>query len=174
MAFTINKVSSKGRSLESLPKEYDLLGIIEYNLLRVLSTSRFNARVERHSNKITIHDVRLKEKKDYCGNHPFACPVRPFETKHKKLKYLEGADWVGFNDMVNDVLDSLEVAANVQSSLVIIRKGNKRAVRYWGHATNFFNNEWNKDTGDFENWIGRKAPRSQFPEGTPGIAEYLI
>lgn len=148
---------------------------IEVELQKILAKSRFVALVENSGNKIAIRNVRLKTNKDYCGNHPFACPVRPWgENKHKKLNFLEGADWVAFNDMVNDVLDKLEVSANVASSLVIIRKGEKRCVNYGGHALNEFNNEWNRNGENYENWIGRQAKRSKFPEGTPGIAEYLV
>ncbi len=86
MAFTIKNIS--GASMDLIVK----------NLTQIFDQSRFVARIETRSNKITIHDVRLKEKKDYCGNHPFACPVRGFERPHKKYKYLEGADWVAFND----------------------------------------------------------------------------
>lgn len=134
---------------------------------------RFTARVEHHRNKVTIHDVRLTYKKDYCGNHPLPCPVRPGpHKKHKRLDYLEGADWVGFNDLLNDVLDSLGVVCDAGSSLVIIRKSGERCTYYDAQATpNGIDNEWLKDSGQFENHIGTNAPVSAaYPEGTPGFA----
>ena len=94
--------------------------------------SRFTARIENHLSNITIHDIRLIQSKDYCGNHPLPCPVRPWQPHkdHIHSRCLEGADWVAFNDMLNDVLDKLQVSANVASSLVIIRKGVMRCVQY--------------------------------------------
>lgn len=164
MAFTIKNILSTEIPIQKI-----------YNdLIHILTLSRFTARIESNHNKITIHNVRLKQSKHYCGNHPFACPVRPFEKPHKKLIYLEGADWVAFNDMINDVLDRLFISADVRSSLVIIRKDKRRCVYYWGHLLNAFNNEWNKEGEFYEDWMGRKAPRSRFPKGTPGIPEYLM
>ena len=72
-----------------------------------------------------------------------------------------------------DVLDKLQVSANVASSLVIIRKGVMRCVQYGSRVlSNGIENEWVRDSECFENWIGRKALRSNYPPGTPGIAEY--
>jgi hypothetical protein len=164
MAFEIKKVSGA-----SLPE-------IESALVRAFGMSRFIGRVERHNSKITIHDVRLREKKDYCGNHPNACPVRFGGPRpHKKMKYLEGADWVGFNDMINDVLDSLSVSANVGSSLCIIRKGLMRRMRYVGHFLgNGIDREWNKDDTRYESYIRKGHPPTDYPQDTPGIAEWRI
>ncbi len=165
MAFVIKNIISIGVSTEKIGAELE----------KILTKSRFTALVEISGDKVKIRNVRLKQNKDYCGNHPFACPVRPWgNEKHKKLNYLEGADWVAFNDMINDVLDNLGVSADVASSLVVIRKGEKRCVNYGGHALNKFNNEWNKEGEKYENWIGKKAGRSKYPIGTPGIPEYLI
>ncbi len=165
MAFVIKNIIGTGVSTEKIGAELE----------KILTKSRFTALVEISGDKVKIRNVRLKQNKDYCGNHPFTCPIRPWgNEKHKKLNYLEGADWVGFNDMVNDVLDKLNVSADVASSLVKIRKGEIRAVEYWGHALNPFNNEWNKEGEEFQNLLGKKAPRSKYPEGTPGIAEYIL
>lgn len=141
------------------------------------SNSRFTARIETPRNKVTIHDVRLINKKDYCGNHPFACPVRPYQPHkpHKHTKHLEGADWVAFNDMINDVLDAMNVSANVASSLCIIRKGEKRRVEYDGHKLgNGIDSEWNRDSMEYEDRRGKVSARSEYPQGTPGIPEYLL
>jgi hypothetical protein len=142
---------------------------------QALSISRFMANVEELPNKVKISNVRLKKSKHYCGNHPLSCPVRPGGPRpHKHMKYLEGADWVAFNDMINDILDSAGVSANVASSHVIIRKGAKRCIEYISRRIGMYDNEWVKDSGCFENRIGKKSGRSEYPPGTPGIAEYLL
>jgi len=166
MAFVIKNIIGTGVSTEKIGAELE----------KILTKSRFTALVEISGDKVKIRNVRLKQNKDYCGNHPFTCPIRPWgNEKHKKLNYLEGADWVAFNDMVNDVLDDLGVSADVASSLVVIRKGEKRCVNYGGHLlSNKIDNEWNKEGEKYENWIGKKAERSKFPIGTPGIPAYLI
>jgi hypothetical protein len=140
---------------------------------RALAVSRFVADVRTAKNKISVHGVRLLEKKHYCGNHPLPCPVRPFPKRHVKSDCLEGADWVAFNDMLNDVLDSLEVDADAGSSLVTIRKGEERCTYYDAQRLpNGIDNEWRRNSGQFENRIGQKSERSGYPEGTPGIPEW--
>lgn len=146
-------------------------------ILKVEAKSRFIFTMETTNNftRIKISNVRLRESKHYCGNHPLPCPVRPFPTRHIHSKCLEGADWVAFNDMLNDVLDKLKVSADVASSLVIIRKGLERCTCYEAQAIpNSIDNEWVKDSGMFSNWIERKESKmSAYPNGTPGVPEYL-
>ena len=157
MAFTLKNII--GADLEFLRNKLE----------RALSSSRFSATIKSYNTKLTIHDVRLKQSKDYCGNHPFSCPVRQFERPHKKYNYLEGADWVVFNDLINDILDLHGISANVASSLVVIRKGRKRCIKYWGHKLgNGIDSQWDKE-GKYEDYVGKKVGRSEFPEGTPGI-----
>jgi hypothetical protein len=69
-------------------------------------------------------------KKGYCGNH--AGPCRNTGKKHRKMNYLEGLDWVFFNDMVNDALDSIQHCGDVESSVCKIRKGICRRMLYYG------------------------------------------
>lgn len=139
-----------------------------------ISTSRFTAKVdirwsrsEKGRSEIVIEEVRLREKKGYCGNHPGACVV---PRKHKKMNYLEGVDWVEWNDMLNDIMDEHHADADAASSHVIIRKGKKRCVSYTDHFLNAatLHRDWDKDSGQFEDWCGRIAKRSLYPEGTPG------
>lgn len=131
---------------------------------------RFTACVSTLPKRVEIREVRLTYNKDYCGNHPFACPVRPGGHRaHKKLKYLEGSDWVGFNDLLNDVLDSLRVICDAASSHVIIRKAGARCMRYDGQP-NGIGNEWIKDSGVFKNCMGIQNIQARFPSGTPGFA----
>lgn len=119
--------------------------------------------------EIDIVNVRLRSKKEYCGNHSGPCPVRfgP-ERKHRRAYFLEGADWVEFNDLVNDVLDQLQANANVYTSVCWLRKGKRRRTEY-GEGSRF-NGEWAKhaDETDYIDYCGREAPPSEFPSGTPG------
>lgn len=167
MAFVIKNISTKS-----------LNGV--RNLVRAIHAagekSRFtftNETTHNHT-RIKIGTVRLRDAKDYCGNHPLPCPVRPGGHRpHKRLNYLEGADWVAFNDMLNDVLDKMKISADVASSLVIIRKGQERCVYYDSRPfPNGIDNEWVKDSRQFENRIGKKSKRSEYPPGTPGIPEW--
>lgn len=148
---------------------------IAYALENALARSRFTATVERNiTSKVSIHNVRLRQKKYYCGNHPYACPVHPGgERPHKRLNYLEGADWVGFNDMINDVLDELGCVADVASSLCIIRKGERRRTEYHGHTVGN-GSEWDKNTSCnfYVDCRGMVPPKTEFPIDTPGLAEW--
>lgn len=154
------------------------IGKLFMAIRKVALRSRFNfyAGTTHDMKRIEIGKVRLRVAKDYCGNHPLPCPVRPWQPHqaHKKLTYLEGADWVAFNDMLNDVLDKLKVSADVASSHVIIRKGYARCVEYDAQIRpNGIDAEWTKDSNMFANYTGQIAPRAGYPNGTPGIPEYL-
>lgn len=138
--------------------------------------SRFRVReIERQGDKVLkIREVRLKESKPYCGSHPNACDIEG----GRKGPWLEGADWVEFNDRLNDVLDRYDVNAYVRSSICILRKGTRRRVYYGSYLGNAFRNEyqWNKDEPDecYEDWCGKIAPASEFPFGTPGTYERVM
>jgi hypothetical protein len=180
VAFIINKITS-GQQVPDI----------------ALAVSRFRAEVATpRKGTISIRTVRLTYKKDYCGNHPLPCPVRPGpHRKHPVNCLLEGADWVAFNDMVNDVLDQLGVVCNCASSHVIIRKAGARCVKYTAHRLgNGIDNEWDKDSGEFAYHVKHtpiattfnpvnvivdgidrgqvvdEAPRAEYPAGTPGFA----
>lgn len=114
--------------------------------------------------------IRLADAKEYCGNHPCACEIG--NPKHRHGRYLEGADWVEFNDRLNNVLDAMGVSANVESAVCVVRKGMLRRIVYReGHRPLAGNYEWDKCglPEHYGNYVGREAPRSEFPEGTPGI-----
>lgn len=164
MAFTIKKIEGANTNL------------IELQLCKALAQSRFVASITNTGTALKFSKIRLKQSKDYCGNHPYACPVRPGGPKpHIHSKCLEGADWVAFNDMLNDVLDALNVSANVASSLCIVRKGALRRVEYHGHKLgNGIDSEWNRDADaeNYQDWRGRIAARSTFPQDTPGIDQW--
>lgn len=149
------------------------------NLLRdILEVSRFSADVSvqdtRVSQVVRIVNVRLRQGKAHCGNHPNACEnggTREEEQPHRKSKYLEGADWVEFHDLVNDLLDRLHLSARFESSQMIMRIDCERRT-YYGSIRPPFGQGWiwdkKGDSDDFQNFCGESAPDSTFPEGTPG------
>lgn len=135
-----------------------------------LFASRFSASMTEEGNRtIKISNVRLRQSKPYCGNHPNACEIGGVD---KKARFLEGADWVEFNDLLNDVLDKMGVDANVSSVSCVIRKGTMRRIHYGSHRL-FNQMQWVKDGDpeDYQGYVGCEfpAPASTFPEGTPGI-----
>lgn len=141
-----------------------------------IANSRFTAEVEPRRRAVKILQVRLRKKKMYCGNHPKACEAIG-GAPHCRRDYLEGADWVEFNDLVNDVLDMLNVECSVTTAVCILRKGRRRRCTYESNHQ-FFNGTWawDKDGPDFHytdncgNEEGDKV-LSEFPFGTPGIDE---
>lgn len=141
-----------------------------------IANSRFTAEVEPRRRAVKILQVRLRKKKLYCGNHPKACE-RAVHGKHKRLDYLEGADWVEFNDMINDVLDMLNVECSVTTAVCILRKGRRRRVQYDANTQQADGNwAWDKDGPDFhytDNCGNGEFDKvlSKFPFGTPGIDE---
>jgi hypothetical protein len=117
---------------------------------------------------IKIRMIRLKQNKPYCGNHPNACEFN-VGGKHRRGTWLEGLDWVEFNDLINDLLDEMNVSANVKTAVCILRKGTKRRTYYGSHRQgNFW--AWNMDEQDchYTDYCGREAPISECPYGTPG------
>lgn len=163
------------------------VGMVASALEKMNDNTRFNMKVEVTGRSvIQLRSIRLKESKVYCGSHPFACDI----AGGRRAVYLEGADWVEFNDRVNDVLDYLCVSANVRSAVCIIRKDTRRRLAYNGHWLVGFDRqgtrtvkvfsdyptgmhphpEWKMDEPDdnYDDWCGDYAPNSWFPEGTPG------
>lgn len=139
-----------------------------------IANSRFTAEVDPGRRKVTIRKVRLLKKKLYCGNHPKACEL-VIHGKHKRLDFLEGADWVEFNDLVNDVLDRMDVECHVESAVCIVRKGRRRRVEYDANVQQANGNwQWDKDGPDYhyaDNCGSTEENQmiSTFPFGTPGI-----
>lgn len=78
---------------------------------------------------IELRMIRLQTPKPYCGNHPGPC--RLTGMKKRRSTCLEWEDWIAFNDLINDVLDSNSVTADVKSLKNFrIRLGEKRRVAY--------------------------------------------
>ncbi len=122
---------------------------------------------------VKIEQVRLRVGKEFCGNHPAACEVG--NPTHRKGAYLEGADWVQFNDELNNILDRMGVSARVESAQVILRKGPLRRTHY-GHRypSAGRNAEWKRGSDrewDWQNhrYAKKNLPVSTFDEGTPGM-----
>lgn len=121
---------------------------------------------------VDIWRVRLRAPKEFCGNHPAACEIG--NPHHRKGRYLEGADWVQFNDELNNILDRMGVSARVESVLVILRKGSLRRTHYsHGYPSSGRNAQWKKDSDREEDWGDCMdtilRPVSTFDEGTPGV-----
>ena len=149
-----------------------------------LATSRFTCKIKSTGFRfINISLVRLKTAKPYCGNHAKACEQEQQGdcSAHAKRKFLEGADWVEFNDMVNDVLDAVGCNALAASSLVEIRQAKKRRTVYEATFSRgirgMANFEWVWDMrgtpAHYQDRRGMSSPASTFPEGTPGIYESI-
>lgn len=134
-------------------------------------TDYFTVEIEQTDfNKLKLKNVRLKEKRPYCGNHPNACDVT-VGRRERSYNYLEGTDWVSFNDLVNDVCDLWSVNANIYTSVCWLRKGNQRRIRYGSskiRMTNFYQWDNKGEDSDYGIYLGRLAPPSEYPYGTPG------
>ena len=143
-----------------------------YLIKTAIDSSRFTAQFESIAKGLKITNVRLRDRKLCCGNHPNSCEIGGEETS-KRGRYLEGADWVEFNDMLNDTLDKYNISARIESAACIVRKGNLRRTHYGSHRPQFGRNfQWNRDESPIH-WTDNTtmivgAMHSTFPEGTPG------
>lgn len=124
------------------------------------------------NNKIHIKDVRLKESKSYCGNHPGPCKGL-VEKKNRKISFLEGADWVAFDALLNDVLDALCIDGDAGNRQVNIRLGRQRRISY---DLGSHGDDWQKfgSYQDYADWCGQQAPPTEYPSGTPGNSSWRI
>lgn len=148
-----------------------------------VEASRFTAKITgNYGGSLEIKMVRLRVRKSYCGNHPNECVINPYigEQKHKVCRFLEGADWVEFNDLLNDALDAGGISCVIFSrpleikERLMVRKGTMRRTAYnseplisggmlRGHT-------WIGDEpGVWADCTKREPVCADFPEGTPGI-----
>lgn len=142
-------------------------------LRAALELTRFSATIEtEYSNKprICIKNIRLRKIKPYCGNHPSVCEFP--DRKLKKAKFLEGLDWIAFNDFLNAFCDVLSLDVDIKSAVCRIRYGKERRVEYSEIYKNGRVPEWQME-GEHEEtpftldkWI-----MSDYPSGTPGEYE---
>jgi hypothetical protein len=145
-----------------------------YNVMNtVRHISRFNFIMTEFTKAgkfyVRFDTIRLKKSKHYCGNHAGPCQINPaFEKPHIKGKWLEGADWVAFNDMINDTLDFLQFDADVSSSTCKIRIGLMRCIEYIGEDGADF-----QRNGVYRNCLNVKV-KTKYPNGTPGIDTWVL
>lgn len=164
------------------PKRAEEVYAIKSELLTRLEVSRFKAAVSIENSSVKIRTVRLREKKDYCGQHPGPCVVTPFrERKHSRASYLEGADWVGFNRLLNDLCDDFGWECDIWShsmefkGKMRIRLGRLRRFRYEAEVVSDFGHQaWmpRGEDSDFIDRVGKSPPADEYPEDTPGLAEW--
>lgn len=140
----------------------------------------------RHNNRpaIILRRIRLVRAKPYCGQHAGPC-LRRSPRRERCSSYLEGADWVAFNDMLNDAFNRTRLRVSIWSKgpelgLFFTRLGDRSRIQYSASHSLLIAPElllWDTGyfEGDFSNkYFGRRRPmpRSVFPAGTPGIPEY--
>lgn len=137
-------------------------------------------RVSKIYDALKIKGIRLKRRKPNCGQHAGPCLLTGVR-RHKVTATLEGADWVAWNDMLNDLCDAHRIEAYIytdgleQSGRLYIRRGRDRRDRYcsW-NGTQLW--DASHDPNDFTDiHFGKREPdiRSDFVEGTPGFPEWL-
>lgn len=155
--------------------------------------SRFHAHLEtgvlgKNTHGLKITCVRLKRSKDYCGAHPGPCQTFG-GRKHIKARFLEGLDWVGFNALLNDLLDAHKVAADVfsynremlKSVKYFVRVGRRRRTAYPYDVVARFAH-WTQTQEDFEicfdDFCGKPPPPVDAAleglDGTPGYPCYTL
>lgn len=130
--------------------------------------------------KLYLGSIRLWRKKDYCGQHPGPCLPSPLgERPHKRGSWLEGSDWVGFNDLLNDICDKLNLTVDIwshnreaHSGKYWIRQGARRRTGYL-HEWTWGVRHWAKEQdSDFEDCRGQVSLVSNVSDGTPGIPHW--
>ena len=134
-----------------------------------------------HQTVLKIMGVRLKRKKDYCGQHAGPCLAQNAWRPHKVTSYLEGSDWVAWNDMLNDLCDANKIEAVIFSTResiggpLYLRKGKARCINYQEAAVGQHWDGKQPDSVFSEEHFGKRKPaaRADYPDGTPGIPEYL-
>jgi hypothetical protein len=110
---------------------------------------------------IVLTNVRLREAKPYCGQHPGECAV----GATRKGRWLEWEDWVAFHNLINDFLDAQGIVADAYTEprermdkgrrMYVRRMKEGRRLRYdWDdeyQATSFGGRRiqvWNHGTPD--------------------------
>ncbi len=185
------------------------LAQVEAVLRRTLPASRFRCMIQyararyggRGNNSrlaLELSAIRLRSAKPYCGQHAGPCRVT-FPRRHKVGCWLEGADWVGWGDMLNDFCDRARIKADIWShgaefyKPYFVRRGAARRTCHhsikacrlggfgklvrcdWDDPKGFEVWDWDESRAEFSTahfGVKRDAPRSVFPDGTPGIPEW--
>jgi hypothetical protein len=161
------------------PHDAGLLPTLRQALVDRFALSRFVVReCYLRRREVVVKGVRLRHKRDYCGQHPGPCVATPFPRPHRRSSCLQGADWVGFNRLINDLCDEGGWAVDAWSTStefsgkMRIRLGTRRRTRYGSeYAGPFGRQVWQAfgdEEEDFADRCGGKAPPEVYPEGTPG------
>jgi len=176
-----------------LPSDNASLEMITYRVKETIEKSRFSAVLEtgrvRYRPGLKVSYVRVRTKKSYCGAHPGPCQALGIPRRIKRATFLEGLDWVGFNAMLNDVLDDMSADCDVFSynresinlGRYYIRKDRRRRMAYpFAFADRFAH--WTQTKQDlfdlFEDHCGKPHPPISDSldglEGTPGYPCYTL
>lgn len=173
-----------------VPLNYDAADVCRHLVEEYLPKSRFyvldleDGIFKGASSKlrsVRIVGVRLRRKKFYCGQHAGPCRA-VFAKRHPLASYLEGADFVGFNDMLNDLCDKHRIEANIWSTReslgrLYLRRGRSRCNFY--ECDYITGQHWHanerESTSFYDTHFGVEtpAPRSKYTDGTPGIPAWL-
>ena len=140
-------------------------------LLRRVERSRFSIVVDNARSGFNIKSMRLQQRKAYCGSHPNACQLGGGDRSPKSTRP-EGADWVEFNDLINNFFDKKHLTAYIASVACVIRRNALRRTHYGSYPLGGGRNyEWNHDENDwaYTDNLGGRVMVSTFPKGTPGI-----
>lgn len=166
--------------------------VLKHRLDEKIGASRFSARTSVESASayrkgVKIETVRLRNRKDYCGAHPGPCLAKG--RRHKTASYLEGLDWVGFNALINDLLDELGTDAHVFSynreasvGRYYIRRNRRRRTSYPYDVRGGLFAHWTQTRDDFDDlfadYCGKPPPPMEEAldalDGTPGYACYTL
>lgn len=171
-ALTLNCEPDRIRSL--LLVEY--LPISRFRILDL--TVGIFPHADRVRPALKISGPRLLRKKFYCGQHAGPCRAG-VRRRHPLGSWLEGADFVAFDDMLNDLCDKYQIEAEIWSTResigrLYLRDGKLRRNRYYNPCGVA---HWmgGRHRSDFIDRFGNPEPaeRSDFTAGTPGIPEWL-
>lgn len=171
MAYEIKVIAGNVQEIARTLACYLPLSRFTIQSIRASNAAVYRKKKLRYIGVLTLDTIRLKAKKEYCGNHAGPCQLSGHKPD-KKMACLEGADWVGFNDMVNDALDQLGVSADVGSSACDVRRDYRRRMLYDGVKGGAFNKVENDEF--YLNRIGEREEHADILAGTPGLNEWRL
>jgi hypothetical protein len=167
--------------------------VLQFSVERTRFTATFNVETLPRSKRlgIKVTNIRLRNKKDYCGAHPGPCVVE--RKKHPVCRYLEGLDWVGFAWWINNVLDAIPPGLfsdvdvwsynreKIGSRPYYLRQKGLRRLGFPHDILSRGGREFahwvDGDPDDFEDYRGKPAPPldlARVDDGTPGFMCYTV
>jgi hypothetical protein len=85
---------------------------------------------------VRIYGIRLRYRVKYWGNGPDMRDNPMLRTRGvPRMPFLQGLDWIDFNDSLNDMLDHHGIIADVCSARCVLRKKDRRRIDYLGKWT---------------------------------------